>query len=104
MAARRGQEDAVNKIGLYLINVNITDITDESDYIYSIGKKAAAEGVFDAIALTPEQIEERAARHAEEDGEGESCDGGPEKESGCGAEVREDRIFLIRGTGAVIYS
>ena len=33
------------KIGLYLINVNITDITDESDYIESIGKKAAAEAI-----------------------------------------------------------
>ena len=35
----------LNKIGLYLINVNITDITDESEYIESIGKKAAAEAV-----------------------------------------------------------
>ncbi len=35
----------LNKIGLYLINVNITDITDESDYIESIGKKAAAEAI-----------------------------------------------------------
>ncbi len=35
----------LNKIGLYLINVNITDITDESTYIESIGKKAAAEAI-----------------------------------------------------------
>jgi len=33
----------INKIGLYLINVNISDLTDESGYIESIGKKAAAE-------------------------------------------------------------
>lgn len=33
------------KIGLYLINVNITDITDESGYIDSIGKKAAATAI-----------------------------------------------------------
>jgi len=32
----------LNKLGLNLINVNITDITDDSDYIESIGKKAAA--------------------------------------------------------------
>ena len=32
----------LHKIGLYLINVNITDITDEADYIMSIGAKAAA--------------------------------------------------------------
>jgi flotillin len=35
----------LNKIGLYLINVNITDITDESNYIESIGKKAASEAI-----------------------------------------------------------
>ncbi len=42
---RRNVEPELNKIGLYLINVNITDITDESDYIESIGKKAAAEAI-----------------------------------------------------------
>jgi flotillin len=35
----------LHKIGLYLINVNITDITDEADYIKSIGAKAAAEAI-----------------------------------------------------------
>ena len=35
----------MRKVGLYLINVNIADITDESDYIESIGKKAAATAV-----------------------------------------------------------
>jgi len=35
----------LNKVGLFLINVNIVDITDESDYIESIGKKAAASAV-----------------------------------------------------------
>ena len=32
----------LHKLGLFLINVNITDITDDSDYIESIGMKAAA--------------------------------------------------------------
>tara|TARA_B100000959_G_scaffold192446_1_gene201230 strand:+ start:2396 stop:3817 length:1422 start_codon:yes stop_codon:yes gene_type:complete len=35
----------MRKVGLYLINVNIADITDESEYIESIGKKAAATAV-----------------------------------------------------------
>ena len=39
----------LNKIGLYLINVNITDITDESTYIESIGKKAASEAIKDDL-------------------------------------------------------
>jgi flotillin len=35
----------LHKIGLYLINVNIIDITDESDYIKSIGVAAATEAI-----------------------------------------------------------
>jgi flotillin len=42
---RKNVEPELNKIGLYLINVNITDITDESDYIESIGMKAASEAI-----------------------------------------------------------
>ena len=42
---RSNVEPELNKIGLKLINVNITDITDQADYIDSIGKKAASEAV-----------------------------------------------------------
>jgi len=45
VAIRHNVEPELNKIGLHLINVNITDITDESEYIESIGKKAAAEAI-----------------------------------------------------------
>ncbi len=38
-------EPELKKIGLVLINVNITDITDESGYIEAIGRKAAAVAV-----------------------------------------------------------
>ena len=38
-------EPELNKVGLYLINVNIADIYDEADYIKSIGMKAAAEAI-----------------------------------------------------------
>jgi flotillin len=38
-------EPELRKIGLVLLNVNITDITDESGYIEAIGRKAAAEAV-----------------------------------------------------------
>ena len=74
----------------------------------AMGKKASAEGVFDAVNLTPEQVEARAAQQAaeHEHAEGESCDKtDPENEgAGCDAPVQENRIFMIRGTGAVIYS
>ncbi|MDQ1257962.1 MAG: flotillin [Candidatus Hydrogenedentes bacterium] len=38
-------EPELRKIGLVLINVNITDITDASGYIMAIGKRAAAEAI-----------------------------------------------------------
>ena len=38
-------EPELRKIGLVLLNVNITDINDESGYIEAIGRKAAAEAV-----------------------------------------------------------
>ncbi|MDR2644240.1 MAG: hypothetical protein LBC74_15780 [Planctomycetaceae bacterium] len=38
-------EPELRKIGLVLINVNITDITDESGYIEAIGRKAASEAI-----------------------------------------------------------
>lgn len=41
-AIRNNVDTELRKIGLVLINVNVTDITDESGYIMSIGKKAAA--------------------------------------------------------------
>jgi flotillin len=38
-------EPELQKIGLILINVNIQDITDQSDYLEAIGRKAAAEAL-----------------------------------------------------------
>lgn len=52
---RKNVEPELNKIGLYLINVNITDITDGSNYIESIGKKAASEAINKAKVDVAEQ-------------------------------------------------
>jgi flotillin len=52
---RRNVEPELNKIGLQLINVNITDITDASEYISSIGKKAASEAINQAKIDVAEQ-------------------------------------------------
>jgi len=41
-------ETELNKIGLRLINVNVTDINDESGYIDALGKEAAAKAINDA--------------------------------------------------------
>ncbi|MFH2092613.1 MAG: SPFH domain-containing protein [Pseudomonadota bacterium] len=52
---RKNVSPELNKIGLFLINVNITDITDESGYIDSIGKKAASEAINQAKVDVAEQ-------------------------------------------------
>jgi flotillin len=48
-------EPELHKIGLTLLNVNITDITDESEYIESIGKKASSTAVNQAKVDVAEQ-------------------------------------------------
>ncbi len=45
----------LKKIGLKLINVNVTDIKDESGYIEALGKEAAAKAINEAIISVAEQ-------------------------------------------------
>lgn len=47
--------EELNKIGLQLLNVNITDISDESGYIDAIGRKAAAEAINQAAVDVAEE-------------------------------------------------
>ncbi|MDR2822207.1 MAG: hypothetical protein LBV58_01465 [Acholeplasmatales bacterium] len=48
-------ETELKKIGLRLINVNITDINDESGYIEALGKEAAAKAINDAKKTVAEK-------------------------------------------------
>ena len=48
LAVSNNVEIELKKIGLRLINVNITDIKDESGYIEALGKEAAAKAINDA--------------------------------------------------------
>ncbi len=48
-------EQELCKIGLRLINVNVTDITDESSYIVALGKEAAAKAINEAKVSVAEQ-------------------------------------------------
>ncbi|MBI3832165.1 MAG: flotillin family protein [Planctomycetes bacterium] len=54
-AIRKNVESELGKVGLSLINVNVTDITDESGYIEAIGKKAAATAIQQARGDVAEQ-------------------------------------------------
>lgn len=48
-------EAELKKIGLKLINVNVTDINDESGYIEALGKEAAAKAINDAKKTVAEK-------------------------------------------------
>jgi flotillin len=64
-------EPELKKIGLVLINVNITDITDESGYIEAIGRKAASEAIQQAEIDVAVQVKKGAIGVAEAEREKE---------------------------------
>ncbi|MEZ4981600.1 MAG: flotillin family protein [Saprospiraceae bacterium] len=55
VAANVGAE--LRKIGLHLINVNVTDIHDESGYIEALGKEAAAKAINEAKMIVAQKTE-----------------------------------------------
>lgn len=54
-AVSENVEGELKKIGLRLINVNVTDISDESGYISALGKEAAAKAINDAKIAVAEE-------------------------------------------------
>ncbi len=54
-AISRNVEGELKKVGLRLINVNVTDISDESGYITALGKEAAAKAINDAKVSVAEE-------------------------------------------------
>ena len=57
----------LNKVGMYLINVNITDITDEADYISSLGKKESSKAINQAMIDVADAERDGAVGKAEAD-------------------------------------
>lgn len=64
-AVSHNVETELKKIGLRLINVNITDITDESGYIEALGKEAAAKAINDAKKSVAEKNRDGAVGEAQ---------------------------------------
>jgi flotillin len=58
-------EAELKKIGLKLINVNVTDIKDESGYIEALGKEAAAKAINDAKKMVAEKNRDGSIGEAE---------------------------------------
>lgn len=63
-AVSRNVETELKKIGLKLINVNVTDINDESGYIEALGKEAAAKAINDAKKSVAEKNRDGAVGEA----------------------------------------
>lgn len=58
-------EAELKKVGLKLINVNITDIHDESGYIEALGKEAAAKAINDAKISVAQKVRDGSIGEAE---------------------------------------
>jgi len=89
-------EPELQKIGLVLINVNITDITDESGYIEAIGRKAASEAIQQAEIDVAEQVKKGAIGVAEAQKEQQIQVANAEKIQNIGVkEAERDRVVKI---------
>lgn len=53
--ARKNIDNELNKLGLYLLNINISDIRDEAGYITNLGKEAESRALNEAQANIEEQ-------------------------------------------------
>lgn len=54
--ARKNIDNELNKLGLYLLNINISDIRDEAGYIMNLGKEAESRALNEAQANIEEQV------------------------------------------------
>ena len=87
-------EPELKKIGLVLINVNITDIQDESGYIDAIGQKAASQAIQQARADVADEVKQGEIRvaGAERDKVVQVANATKEREIGTRAASREQAV------------
>jgi flotillin len=89
-------EPELKKIGLVLINVNITDIQDESGYIDAIGQKAASQAIQQARGDVAEEVKQGEIRvaAAERDKVVQVASATKEREIGTREAVREQAVRI----------
>jgi flotillin len=93
---QRSLEPELRKIGLILINVNITDITDDSGYIEAIGRKAAATAIQQAGVDVADQEKRGAIGVANAERERAVQVASAEKEKEIGTKTAErDRLVRV---------
>jgi flotillin len=89
-------EPELKKIGLVLINVNITDIQDESGYIDAIGQKAASQAIQQARADVADEVKQGEIRvaGAERDKVVQVASATKEREIGTREAAREQAVRI----------
>jgi len=89
-------EPELKKIGLVLINVNITDIQDESGYIDAIGQKAASQAIQQARADVADEVKQGEIRvaGAERDKVVQVASATKEREVGTRQAAREQAVRI----------
>lgn len=78
--ARKNIDNELNKLGLYLLNINISDIRDEAGYIMNLGKEAESKALNEAQANIEEQEKLGAIKIAVQQKEKETAVANTQKE------------------------
>ena len=78
--ARKNIDNELNKLGLYLLNINISDIRDAADYIINLGKEAESKALNEARANIEEQEKIGAIKIANQQKERETAVANTKKE------------------------
>lgn len=97
--ARKNIDNELNKLGLYLLNINISDIRDEAGYIMNLGKEAESRALNEAQANIEEQGKLGAIKIAVQQKEKEIALALTDKEKQIGvAQADRDRAAVIAKT------
>ena len=92
----RNVGEELHKIGLELINVNVTDIQDESGYIKALGQEAAAKAINDAKIKVANELRTGSIGEAEaqQDQRSKVADANSRAEIGEAAALQQQRIQI----------
>ena len=90
--ARKNIDNELNKLGLYLLNINISDIRDEAGYIMNLGKEAESRALNEAQANIEEQEKLGAIKIAVQQKEKETAVANTKKEQVACTEKEKETI------------
>ena len=97
--ARKNIDNELNKLGLYLLNINISDIRDAAGYIINLGKEAESKALNEARANIEEQEKIGAIKIANQQKERETAVANTKKEQEVNiATTEKERATIVANT------